>query len=928
MRKLLSVVFIFLIASPTLAQTINLSGPFGNQEVNEGDEFATDVLGNAWDFSERRDVGWEENYNEYSINVNNGAWQATNSAQGSYFFPLFPGFTATLEVDSLPGDKSLPKIGSANRIDSNKYYAVSYKLQQSHRSAFAIYWESNPNKAEYWPDPSSPYIASADGYYHARGFTTHSGYNIYNFNLRSPGTDQVVGSWSNNIYAFRIDPSLSAPAGSTVAIDWMRLYDPGSAPNYNISWNTSGLTSESVTTVWVDTNNSGYDGFPVARYTHGVNPGSHSLPTAMLPPGTYYFYLTVQNHFGGSSFGSANYSGYSGQLKINSKADIVINSPSTLTGESYASTHVGNEWNMDTSVDLANLNTALWPNIWRQFSNHSFINDPNSTDGGSVFAATADAPLPGNTESDVGMLLNVSQARPIDPQKFRYVTYRMWIDPTNYPTISDKVRRGWYSRPFTYWNNNILQDAGYIKGHVVYEGWHTYTVDLWKDNILATGLPFRSFTSLRNARIEPGEFDIATNFKVDFLKLTAEATPTNNVFQIQYNLADNDNNSFSVDFYFDTDNIGFNGTYIGSANASSGSNTYNWNTTGIADGQYYIYLVVNDGVSTSKRYSSVNMRIGSTPGIQPRVGKAELDYDGDGLTDLTTYRASSPGFHAARSSLGYRFVPWGGAGFTPIYGDFDGDAKSDFGLLQDTGTATFAYIFYSSNDFFYVPEFFNFSGGQPIIADYDGDGKDEIALYNKNTGEWNIRYENGSLEVKSWGVPALKDIPVPGDYDGDKKADLAIYRGVNGAWYILNSSNGQFRAQSWGSPTYKDIPMPADFDNDGKTDFAVVRMGRYVKKNSRTRITRVDSGSGSYHIKLNASGATSSFIAVPGRNAKERVTYVGDIPFVGDKNGDGIVDVMLFRQQTGTWYVNHRSALGLRSFVWGRNGDSLPRRIR
>ena len=927
MKKLLLFCYLFAVSTAS-AQNVNLTGPFSNSEVGEGDDFATEVLGNAWDFSERRDVGWEEFYNENSINVSGGAWQGTNQGAGAYLFPLFPGFKNTLEVDSLPGDKSTPKLGSLNRINTDKYTNLSFKMNQTSRSALAVYWESNPNKAEYWPDPSSPYIAASDGYYHATGFTPNSGYNIYNYNMRSPGTDQVVGAWSGNIYALRLDPSLGGPAGSSVALDWMRAYDPTSAPYHTITWNAGSLISSTVTTIWVDTDASGYNGYPIARYAYGNNPGSHSFPTAMLPPGDYYFYVTVQNHYGSSSFGPLQSSAYSSRLRINAKADITITSPTTETGGNYAATQVGNTWNMDSSTDIANLNTAVWPSVWRQFSNYSFTSDVNSTDGGSVFAATADAPLPGNTESDVGVLLNISPSRPINPNKYRYVTYRMWVDSAPYGNISDKVYRGWVSRPFTYWNNNILQDGGYMKGHVIYEGWHTYTLDLWRDNILQTGLPYKSFQSISKARLEPGEFDVATNFRVDFLKLTAENQPANNNFQINYNLADSDSSSFNVDYYYDSDNSGFNGVYIGSSSAVSGSNSYNWNTSGLADGEYYLYLVVNDGVSTSKRYSSVHVRIGEIPGIQPRTNKAEMDYDGDGSTDLTVYRASSPGFHASQSSSGFRYVPWGGYGFTPIYGDFDGDSKSDFGLLQDTGVVTFAYIFYSSNDYLYIPELFDFSRGKPVIADYNGDGKDEIALYNPNTGEWNIRYANGTLEKKSWGSPGFQDIPTPGDYDGDRKADLCVWRPASGQWLILQSSNNQYRAESWGSSTYRDIPMAADYDSDGKTDFAVFRVGRYTKANSRSRMRKVDANSGRWFIKSSATGVTTNYWATPGRTSSEHVVWAGDIPFVGDHNGDGTTDLMLFRPQTGSWYIDHRNNTAQAKYLWGAKGDILPRRIR
>ena len=99
MKKLLLFCYLFAVSTAS-AQNVNLTGPFSNSEVGEGDDFATEVLGNAWDFSERRDVGWEEFYNENSINVSGGAWQGTNQGAGAYLFPLFPGFKNTFRGTS------------------------------------------------------------------------------------------------------------------------------------------------------------------------------------------------------------------------------------------------------------------------------------------------------------------------------------------------------------------------------------------------------------------------------------------------------------------------------------------------------------------------------------------------------------------------------------------------------------------------------------------------------------------------------------------------------------------------------------------------------------------------------------------------------------------------------------------------------------
>lgn len=148
----------------------------------------------------------------------------------------------------------------------------------------------------------------------------------------------------------------------------------------------------------------------------------------------------------------------------------------------------------------------------------------------------------------------------------------------------------------------------------------------------------------------------------------------------------------------------------------------------------------------------------------------------------------------------------------------------------------------------------------PVPADYDGDGRDEIAVYNNRTGVWKIRnlHTDTDLEIQ-WGLP--EDRPMPGDYDGDGHADLAVWRPESGVWYILRSSTGYNREQA-----------------------RIVQFG----------------------LPLGLLGQTIS---------------IWDLPVRGDFDGDGRVDLAVFRYGLGYWFVL-RSSDGVQQAVqWGLPGD-------
>lgn len=903
-RTLLATVTVLFFQQLAQAQSITVTGPSSPVTVADGEDFATRELRNAWDFNERLDIGWEQNFAGNSIGVANGVWFGTNEIAGGHVFPLFPDFKGTVHSEPLPGDKSLPLLGINHRINASKYTQLCYKVRPSSRSVYAVYWSNDESKSAYWPDGGNK-GASFDGYYPYpwRLGIANTGWQIYCFDMSAIGSnfEQSAGSWSGNVFALRLDPSVNGPVGATTELDWVRVFDPSTSPTVNITWNTSGLNSFQMRTIYVDTDNSGYDGVPLKRFIDGVDPGTYALKTATLPPGNYYFYVSAQEAGPGQLTGPITYSNYSARLTINDTPIVHITSPSQTSGKEYAAEELGNAWDMDSSgTDLANLDRANYPDTLRQFTNESFAGSPDAEDAGTIFQAMANPPLPGFNEGDNQVHLKIPAGRPIDAGKYRYLVYRIAADATNFPTIEQRVREGWVTR-FIWWNNDVIGDGGDPGGHVLYTGWHTYANDLWNQN-LERGIPWTSNSFIKNLRIDPLETAIYTWFYLDWVRLYAENRPSNNEFTITWNLQDNDNSSFNVSLYYDNDNSGFDGTLITSlSGVSGGSNSYVWNTSGLPNGsRYYVYAVVSDGVNTAKYYSPVDVVMGDyVPSPVPRTGRAEFDYDGDAKSDLSAIRPGSvsatksarkkkpkrPKLTPAASSI---LLSSTGATATNYHNDvnakligvdLNGDRWADLitvaentatGLLSWTGVLSRTARSFSSN--------LGLVGDVPFKGDFNGNHTDEIGVYRQ--GFWYVMNELSQLTLVIWGTAG--DVQVPGDYDGDGSTDYAIWRPSTGEWFVINSGFASGYASSlvtqvqWG--LYGDQPVQGDYDGDGRDDIAVFRPtdGNWYVQNSHDSSVTVQAwGHG----------------------------YFGDIPFRGmDMNGDGKSDYVVFRPSVGYWY--------------------------
>ena len=216
------------------------------------------------------------------------------------------------------------------------------------------------------------------------------------------------------------------------------------------------------------------------------------------------------------------------------------------------------------------------------------------------------------------------------------------------------------------------------------------------------------------------------------------------------------------------------------------------------------------------------------PGVLDRPAPA--DYDGDGTTDIATFRANSdlvpgaaqwfilpsrpnPGGFATRD--GAFPVLFGAPGGTdlPAPADYDGDGRADIATFRPVsdlhpGAADWFILPSGPN----VPNYATTTGGvnvtfgaagnadQPAVADYNGDGREDITAFRSESdlapgsAQWFVLPSSGAWPGFGGGFPvtfgAAGEVAAVGDYTGDGGPDLALFDATAGTWRRRSGTSG------------------------------------------------------------------------------------------------------------------------------------------
>ena len=272
--------------------------------------------------------------------------------------------------------------------------------------------------------------------------------------------------------------------------------------------------------------------------------------------------------------------------------------------------------------------------------------------------------------------------------------------------------------------------------------------------------------------------------------------------------------------------------------------------------------------------------------ISKRKSSVLTDFDGDGASDFVLYSASAEEsfWHVYTSDGldGFRSGVASGAGSTytfrlreregvPVPADYNGDGYLDLASFHPSAQAVdnkgegVWNIYFSQgaplrqSTFHFRRKQYYWGAGdaRAVPGDFNGDGRADLAVFRKQTGDWQIAFlgpeENlakaglntsGYGAMLNFGLPG--DVPLAGDTDGDGADELIVWREANPAQWFIYSINSEKKHQlSLGE--VGDVPFVADFDCDSRADLSVYSLKKrswtvFLASNERITIPWYEPG--------------------------------------------------------------------------------------
>lgn len=304
-------------------------------------------------------------------------------------------------------------------------------------------------------------------------------------------------------------------------------------------------------------------------------------------------------------------------------------------------------------------------------------------------------------------------------------------------------------------------------------------------------------------------------------------------------------------------------------------------------------------------YGSVAASLAMPEGADVSWHFSTADHDVDGRSDV--YAVSN----GESPSLSIRMADGSSARFSPNvpvtagaavdFADYDGDGRDDMFVL--TGSSLKIALGGASSG---IPgAWFQNADTIPDDAGPECLGSEcDTTGYVNHGGIWSVadRPRTGpQLNEFYYGNPG--DVPFSGDWNCDGVETPGLYRQSDGFVYLRNSNTQGIADLQFFFGNPGDVPLAGDFNGDGCDTVSLFRV-------SQQRI-----------YVINTLGQDGAGLGV----ADFYFTFgnAGDVPFVGDFDGDGIDEIAMYRGSTGEVFLKWELAGGVAdsTFLYGLPGD-------
>jgi hypothetical protein len=514
-------------------------------------DFTSRLRGYWWDFESTDHFGW---------NWSQSGWASPRLAADGWFIgrttPLRPGSTtsdAAIFLNELTEPETIPvaEVHADTPFDP-RYRWLNVRMCATFYNR-DILGGREPSRYTFstvsWHRDA---LFSSYEWGVTKGLKVYEGCRTYRFDLVGDQNPNAAGSlpWTaGGFTALRFRPATHPDI--QVVVDYVTLSPAQKGEFVNIAWEDNGQPVRLFFSSSSDL--SRLTTIPGRR-----TGGSFDWRTPNLAPGTYY----VVAQQAGRAAGTASF-------RVDAPPQGRILTPSFTSGPDYATeARGGDAWDMSQPGDVSDT---------RNLRSVEFAN-------GQLRAVS--------TNIDPGIHLTVNGRRPIDPDRYYYLTYRMWVADDGEPGRGSVVRALW-------WTGQLIGDKVTSTTEDVrdYGGWQEVTIDLRGRDVLEERIVNQAgvwgTAPVLLLRLDPHESADPTPVRLDWVTLTGNDGGDRR-FRIRYEATDPEGKPLDIRFFFDDDADRRNGRTFRRCRAPSAPGVCEWATGRLPEGEYFVHMRIRD----------------------------------------------------------------------------------------------------------------------------------------------------------------------------------------------------------------------------------------------------------------------------------------------------------------------------------------------